>query len=104
MRTQLHLTLFRVRLQVSHQDEILSRSSCYSKSWSLMLELMHLANSVSSANKNGSADRIVSGRSLIKIKITVVLAHYPVGCQRALADVRMNSYRYTGVVDAVIQV
>ena len=33
-----------------------------------MLELMHLANLVSSANKNGSADRILSGRSLIKLK------------------------------------
>ena len=89
MRRQLHLTSFRVSLQVSHQDEILSRSSC--KSCSLMLKLMHLANLVSSANKNGSADRVLLGKSLIKTKITVVLAHYPVGRQRALADVRMNS-------------
>ena len=77
MRRQLHLTLFRVRLQVSHQDEILSRSS--RKSCSLMLELMHLANLVSSAKKNGSADKIWSGRSLIKIKNSSGLSTLPCG-------------------------
>ena len=30
-----------------------------------MLELMHLANLMSSANKNGSADRILSGSLLL---------------------------------------
>ena len=53
-------------MYISHQDEILYHARFSCKSCSLMLELMHLANLVSSAIKNGSADRILLRR--IKIK------------------------------------
>ncbi len=48
-----------------HQDDnwLMSVSS---SSWS-SVEVMHFTNFVSSANRNGLADEIHSGRSLIKI-------------------------------------